>query len=100
MYQHLDANYLGVHALAVGQVKATEFTRQINARGLNKVKLSIKTKGGVNSNTPYVLVPREQLPSGKDTVFSADLLQTLTVYCLDEIIASRLCLNSKERDSP
>ena len=83
MNQLLDANYLGVHALAVGQVKATEFTRQINAGGLNKVKLSIKTKRWVNSNTPYVLLPREQLPSGKDTVFSADLLQTLTVYCLD-----------------
>ena len=65
MNQLLDANYLGVHTLAVGQVKSTEFTRQINARGLNKVKLSIKTKGWVNSNTPYVLVPREQLPSGK-----------------------------------
>ena len=81
--QLLDANCLGVHALAVGQVKATEFTRQINARGLNKVKLSIKTKGWVNSNTPYVLVLREQPPSGKDAVFSPDLLQTLTVYCLD-----------------
>ena len=45
MNQLLDANYLGVHTLAVGQVKSTEFTRQINARGLNKVKLSIKTKG-------------------------------------------------------
>ena len=83
MNQLLDANYLGVHTLAVGQVKSTEFTRQINARGLNKVKLSIKTKGWVNSNTPYVLVPREQLPSGKDTVFSTELLGTLTVYCLD-----------------
>ena len=76
------ANYLGVHTLAVCQVKATEFTRQINARGLNKVKLSIKTKGWVNRNTPYVLVPREQLPSGI-YVFSLDLLRTLTVYCLD-----------------
>ena len=38
----------------------------------------------MNSNTPYVLVPREQLPSGKDTVFSPELLGTLlTVYCLD-----------------
>ena len=37
----------------------------------------------MNSNTPYVLVPREQLPSGKDTVFSTELLGTLTVYCLD-----------------
>ena len=83
MNQLLDANYLGVHTLSVGQVKSTEFTRQINARGLNKVKLSIKTKGWVNSNTPYVLVPREQLPSGKDTVFSTELLGTLTVYCLD-----------------
>ena len=83
MNQLLDANYLGVHTLAVGQVKTTEFTRQINDRGLNKVKLSIKTKGWVNSNTPYVLVPREQLPSGKDTVFSPDLLRTLTVCCLD-----------------
>ena len=83
MNQLLDANYLGVHTLAVGQVKSTKFTRQINARGLNKVKLSIKTKGWVNSNTPYVLVPREQLPSGKDTVFSTELLGTLTVYCLD-----------------
>ena len=83
MNQLLDANYLGVHTLAVGQVKSTEFTRQINARGLNKVKLSIKTKGWVNRNTPYVLVPREQLPSGKDTVFSTELLGTLTVYCLD-----------------
>ena len=83
MNQLLDANYLGVHTLAVGQVKSTEFTRQINARGWNKVKLSIKTKGWVNSNTPYVLVPREQLPSGKDTVFSTELLGTLTVYCLD-----------------
>ena len=45
MDQLLDANYLGLHTLAVGQVKATEFTRQINACGLNKVKLSIKTKG-------------------------------------------------------
>lgn len=83
MNQLLDANYLGVHTLAVGQVKSTEFTRQINARGLNKVKLSIKTKGWVNSNTPYVLVPHEQLPSGKDTVFSPELLGKLTVYCLD-----------------
>ena len=31
MNQLLDANYLGVHTLAVGQVKSTEFTRQINA---------------------------------------------------------------------
>ena len=83
MNQLLDANYLGVHTLAVGQVKSTELTWQINARGLNKVKLSIKTKGWVNSNTPYVLVPREQLPSGKDTVFSTELLGTLTIYCLD-----------------
>ena len=35
MNQLLDANYLGVHTLAVGQVQSTEFTRQINARGLN-----------------------------------------------------------------
>ena len=76
-----DANHGG--SAKGGQVKSTEFTRQINARGLNKVKLSIKTKGWVNSNTPYVLVPREQLPSGKDTVFSTELLGTLTVYCLD-----------------
>ena len=27
MNQLLDANYLGVHTLAVGQVKSTEFTR-------------------------------------------------------------------------
>ena len=65
MNQLLHANYLGVHTLAVGQVKSTEFTRQINARGLNKVKLSIKTKGWVNSNTPYVLVLANSFSPGK-----------------------------------
>ena len=79
----LDTNFLGIHPLAVHQVQPTEFTRQINARGLKKVRDSIVAKGWVASNTPYVLIPLEQLPEGKQTVFSIDLLKTLTAYTLD-----------------
>ena len=56
---------------------------RINQRGLKKVKESYKTKGWVEGNAPYVLVPREQLPSGRDTVFSAALLSSFKVFCLD-----------------
>ena len=83
MNRLLESNYVGVHKLAVHQVQGTEFTRQINARGLKKVKSSISAKGWISSNTPYVFVPREQLPSGKETVFSPDLVKTLTVFILD-----------------
>ena len=83
MNRLLDANYLGVHKLRVGQIRPTEFTRQLNARGFKKVRASIIEQGWVSSNTPYVLIPREQLPEGKQTVFSTELLKTLTAYTLD-----------------
>lgn len=83
MTELLTANFLGVYKLAVKQVKTTEFTRQINTRGLRKVKDSIMDRGWDNSNTPYVLVPREQIPSGRETVFTEEVLGELVVYCLD-----------------
>ena len=79
----LNKNFLGVHKLRVRQVKTTQYTRPINARGLNKLKKSISERDWGSSYTPYVLVPREQVPSGKDTVFSPEFLDTLTVFCLD-----------------
>lgn len=79
----LAANYLGVHELAVNQVQRTEFTRQLNALGLQKVKESYDRRGWIDAHTPYVLVPREQLPSGKDTIFSREVLRDLKVFCLD-----------------
>ena len=79
----LEANFVSTQRLRVGQIQRTEYTRQINQLGLKNVKESYKTKGWVEGNAPYVLVPREQLPSGRDTVFSAALLSSLKVFCLD-----------------
>lgn len=79
----LGRNFLGVFKLAVNQIKVTEFTRKINALGLKKVKKSIMDVGWIKGNSLYVLVPREQLLFGKETVFTAEILKTLDVLCLD-----------------
>lgn len=91
----LAANYLGVHELAVSQVHRTEFTRQLNALGLQKVKKSYEQRGWIDTHTPYVLLPREQLPSGKDKIFSPEVLGDLKVLCLDGNHRMRVLLDTE-----
>ncbi|CAB1105504.1 unnamed protein product [Ectocarpus sp. CCAP 1310/34] len=83
MNQVLQANFLGVHRLKVKRIKGTEYTRQLSKVGVKSVKESIEARGWQSANSPYVLVPREQLPDGKQTVWNSDVLSSLEVYCLD-----------------
>lgn len=61
----LDKSFVSCQVLMVGQIQQTEYTRQVNQRGLANVKSSYAARGWVEGNIPYVLVPREQLPDGK-----------------------------------
>lgn len=79
----LKANSLGIHKLKVGQLQGTEYTRQISKRGLTLVVDSIKNKGWCETSLPYVLVPREQLPDGRQTVWTPEVLSELRVFVLD-----------------
>ena len=83
MNRVLESNYLGIHKLRVGQIQNTEYTRQLSKVGLKAVKDSIEARGWISANAPYVLVPREQLPEGRQTCWSADVLSSLKVLCLD-----------------
>ncbi|CAN0535988.1 unnamed protein product, partial [Ectocarpus sp. 12 AP-2014] len=83
MNQVLETNYLGIHKLKVKQIQNTEYTRQLSKVGVKAVKESIEARGWISANAPYVLVPRESLPEGKDTVWSSDVLSSLQVFCLD-----------------
>lgn len=83
MNQVLEANFLGVHKLKVKQIKHTEYTRQLSKVGVKAVKESLEARGWISANAPYVLVPRESLPEGKETVWSSDVLSSLQVFCLD-----------------
>lgn len=83
MNQVLETNFLGVHKLKVKQIQNTEYTRQLSRVGVKLVKESIEARGWIAANAPYVLVPREQLPDGKETVWSGDVLSSLQAFCLD-----------------
>jgi len=79
----LQRNELGVYKLAIHQITTTEFTRQLNRAGLKTVKKSVMEKGWLEDKTPFVLVSREQVPEGKDTVFTPEVLRNLRVRVLD-----------------
>lgn len=83
MNQVLESNFVGIHKLKVKQIQTTEYTRQVSKTGVTRVEDSIKARGWIAANAPYVLVPREQLPDGKQTVWSSDVLSNLNVFCLD-----------------
>lgn len=83
MNQVLQTNFLGVHKLKVKQIQNTEYTRQLSKVGVKRVTESIQARGWISANAPYVLVPREQLPEGRETVWSSEVLASLQVFCLD-----------------
>ena len=83
MNQVLQTNFLGVHKLKVKQIQNTEYTRQLSKVGVKRVTESIQARGWISANAPYALVPREQLPEGKETVWSSEVLASLKVFCLD-----------------